>query len=218
MRHKAAIFDMDGLLLDTERICMECFYAAGGHLGCQINPEVYLRCIGTTETSTRSILIEGHDPGFPYEEIRELWRKLYLAEIEGKPVPVKSGAVELLEKMVASCIPVGLATSTAFERALARLENSGLLSYFDCMITGDQVAMGKPHPEIYLRAAMELGVKPSECIAFEDSENGVRAAISAGMTVIQVPDLVRPAGPAAPGHTILSSLNDFTWPVGPTQE
>lgn len=212
MMFKAAIFDMDGLLLDSERICMACFLEAGQQLGHAVDPGVYLSCIGTNEAGTREILVKGHGADFPFEAITELWRKRYLEQIRETAIPKKDGAQALLEEIVASGTPIALATSTAHELAWIKLRNAGLAEYFDFVVGGDQVAQGKPHPEIYLRAASALDVSPLDCIAFEDSENGVLAALAANMSVVQVPDLVEPTLVLrSRGHRILPSLRDVSW-------
>lgn len=212
MTFKAAIFDMDGLLLDSERICRKCIIEAGRRIGYAIDPAVYLSCIGSNEERTKAILIEGHGDDFPYDEIYKLWRELYFAETMEKPIPIKPGAEKLLQDIVDSNTPLALATSTAFEHAQIKLRNSKLIDYFDFIIGGDQVSKGKPDPEIYVKAAARHNVAPADCIAFEDSENGVRAALGAGINVIQVPDIVHPSKELkALGHTIVDSLSEFQW-------
>ena len=124
-------------------------------------------------------------------------------------IPLKSGAEELLQDLKRGGIPMAVATSTPNPRATHMLRNSGMLQAFDVVVAGDQVQRGKPLPDIYLRAAELLGVPPERCLALEDSENGVRSALAAGMTVIQVPDLVEPSDAVRDlGHTILGTLHD----------
>jgi len=117
--------------------------------------------------------------------------------------------VELLEHVKRIQIPVAVATSTRSTHALDRLAKAGLLDYFEFVVGGDQVKNSKPNPEIYLTATEKLQCDPKNCLAFEDSENGVRAALGAGLRVIQVPDLVVPSAEVvALGHTILASLSE----------
>ena len=204
---KAAIFDMDGLLLDSERICRDCFVQAGQRLGIAVDMAVYHACIGANEATTRGLLMAGYGDDFPYDAIRAIWLELYHAAALDQPIPVKAGAKELLAVIAESNTPIALATSTKHAQALTKLRHAGLIDYFDVVVGGDQVTRGKPHPEIYLAAAAGLDASPGDCIAFEDSENGVRAALAAGLTVIQVPDLVPPsAALQAFGHTICDSL------------
>lgn len=212
MSIQAAIFDMDGLLLDSERICRDCFVKAGKQLGITVDMAVYLSCIGANEATTRGLLMAGHGADFPYDALRARWVELYQAAALEQPIPVKAGAKELLHAIAESNTPIALATSTRHAQALTKLRHAGLIEYFDVVVGGDQVSRGKPHPEIYLAAAAGIAVTPGACLAFEDSENGTRAALGAGMAVIQVPDLVPPS-PAlqAFGHTIVGSLHDVDW-------
>ena len=210
MKYDAAIFDMDGLLLDSERICMDCFLEAGRQIGYKVDLDVYISCIGSNEHLTKKKLITGHDVLFPYDEIYHLWRELYNNEVYEKPVPLKPGVRELLSKLSYSGIPAGVATSTAQKLAITKLTNAGLYDYFSFVVGGDQVSASKPSPDIYLKSAHKHQVNVSQCIAFEDSENGVLAAYNAGISVIQVPDLV----PAtielkSLGHKIVDSLHDI---------
>jgi len=124
------------------------------------------------------------------------------------PIPLKDGAAELLACLAELEIPVAVATSTESRRAMRKLEAVGILTHFKAIVGGDQVRNSKPHPDIYLRAAQILGVRPTKCLALEDSENGVRSAADA-VTVIQIPDIVQPSTALRSlGHTILQSLHD----------
>ena len=121
---------------------------------------------------------------------------------------VKDGVVELLEWLKEQGLPIAVATSTAKEVAQKKLELAGLSKYFDNLTTGCEVSHGKPDPEIYLLAASRLNVDPTKCIAFEDSNNGVRSAVAANMVTFQIPDLVEPCEEVrAFGHTIVPSLH-----------
>ncbi len=203
---------MDGLLLDTERIGMNCFIEAGRIVGYPVKLAVYHSCIGANRASTKKLMINGHDHDFPFEEIDKIWRDLYAQQILDYPIPIKPGVETLLNEIVTSGSPIALATSTAYELAKFKLRNSGLIDYFDYIVGGDQVVNAKPDPEIYVHAAAKLKVLNSNCIAFEDSENGVRAALSAKINVIQVPDIVQPSADlVAMGHRIIESLSDFSW-------
>ncbi len=212
MKIQAAIFDMDGLLLDSERICMDCFLESCRSIGFEADPAIYICCIGSNVERTREILTEGYGESFRYDEVRSLWRRLYLKEVYEKPVPLKLGAKELLQKISHSGVPMGVATSTQYDLALIKLKNAGIFEYFDFVVAGDQVCKSKPDPEIYLTAANKHEVGVEQCIAFEDSENGVRAAYAAGISVIQVPDIVQPTDSLRSlGHTIVGSLCDVEW-------
>ena len=206
---RAFIFDMDGLLLDTERLCMETFFKACRQHDVEADRKVYLRCIGTRGEMTREILIDGHGEDFPIDAVSETWWALYDDHVLHRPVEKKPGAAELLEFLSTGGWPVGLATSTRTATAERKLELAGLADHFAHIVGGDQVQRGKPDPEPYLTAAARLGVDPVDCFVMEDSENGVRAAVAAGCYVIQVPDLVPPTDELrALGHRVLNHLGE----------
>ena len=201
---------MDGLLLDTERIARDAFEAACRDAGWP-SPDraVYARCIGGTGADEGAILRAGYGPEFPWEAVRDRWRRRYRDHVEHRAVPVKPGALELLSYCVDSGIPCALATSTRAGLARTKLSLAGLDGYFAVCVTGDMVRRGKPDPEPYLAAAGRLGIPPQRCWALEDSANGVRSACAAGCAVFQVPDLVEPPPELRRlGHTVLQSLYD----------
>ena len=209
MKHPpdAVVFDMDGLLLDTERQALEGFLHACRANGVTPHLPTYYRCIGTRSRDSRQLMIDGHGPGFPFDDVVAAWSDYYAANFKDRRPPVKSGARDILEVVRGAGLACALATSTHDPAATERLAAVGLDGYFDVKITGDRISRGKPDPEIYRTAAAELGVEPTRAWALEDSPNGVRAAIAADYSVIQVPDLVEPdAAVRALGHTILPSL------------
>lgn len=210
MKHfHAVIFDMDGLLLDTERLAQSAFHETCMHFGLGEQHELFARCIGTNRKLGQQILADGLRDLMDPLQFAEMWDRRYVEYTTHKPVPVKEGVVHLLEHIAALGIPAAVATSTRSSRAEAKLRSVGIYNAFRLIVGGDQVEHGKPAPDIYLRAARLLNVRPADCLALEDSENGVRAALSAGMTVVQIPDLVAPsASLLALGHIVLSNLAD----------
>jgi HAD superfamily hydrolase (TIGR01509 family) len=206
---RGVIFDMDGLLLDSERLARDAFLHACLEAGWQPDMAAYLRCIGSTAAATERILREAHGADFPYAQIVELWSARYHAHIRNDGVPLKPGAVALLDHLRDLSIPMALATSTRRPTTELKLVGAGLDSYFCHMICGEETPRGKPHPDPYLAAADVLHLAPAQCWALEDSENGVRAALSAGCVVFQIPDLVAPSAEMrALGHVIKTSLLD----------
>jgi HAD superfamily hydrolase (TIGR01509 family) len=205
----AVIFDLDGLLLDTERIAYETFVVTCREVGVRIDHGIYRQCIGANETHARALLTAAFGGAMEYEELRAAWITRYDDTIELQAVPVKPGAPELLALLRARRLPLGIATSSRRERAIAKLQRAGIIDYFAGIVAGDEVAESKPAPAIYQVAAERLGVPAGDCLAIEDSENGVRAALAAGMRVIQVPDLVAPSADLrALGHVIVTSLHE----------
>lgn len=207
MKYKAVIFDMDGLLLDSEKIALDCFLEACRKAGFTPDISLYLKCIGTNSKKTKQILLEGFGRTFPIDEVFKHWDALYYKETFEKPVPLKRGAIQLLDKLRNTGYPMAIATSSAHNKAIVKLKNSDIFDYFEVIIGGDQVKNSKPDPEIYSTAANKLGINADECIGIEDSDNGVKSAYGAGMSVIQIPDLQPPSREVKKlGHTILDSL------------
>lgn len=209
MNYQAAIFDMDGLLLDTEKVCMQAFADACKALSLPMLTEVYLGIIGCNAQGIKQVICNGYGADLDYQRLRTEWMGRYHPIVEQQAIPVKEGVIDLLDWLKAQAIPIAVATSTHKELAIRKLKLAGLFGYFEQISTGCEVSQGKPHPEIFLLAAQRLNTPAQICLAFEDSSNGVRAAIAAGMQVHQVPDLVKPgADIIALGHTISNSLTD----------
>jgi HAD superfamily hydrolase (TIGR01509 family) len=208
-KFEAVIFDMDGLLLDTEQIALQAFREACRQFDFEPSLDVYMRCVGTNPARTKVILTQGYGPGFPFEKISPVWSENYRKAINDFPVPAKKGARDFLEFVRREKKKMALATSTAHQTAQAKLQRTGLLSFFEVIVGGDQVTNGKPDPETFLKAAGLLGVAADRCLVLEDSDNGVLAAHNAGMVVIQIPDLKEPAPEIRSlGHPILSSFKE----------
>ena len=208
-RFEAIVFDMDGLLLDSERIVLDAFLLVCEHFELGDRTELLKQCIGTNRDYTRARMTEAFGSGVDFNEFQNMWTLKHEEIVGDDAMPLMDGARELLDLIQQLDIPRAVATSTRSAQALDRLEKADLLHYFEFVVGGDQVTNSKPDPEIYLAATQKLGCNPASCLAFEDSENGVRAALGAGLRVIQVPDLVAPsANVRALGHTILASLWD----------
>lgn len=203
------IFDLDGLLIDSERIALEQFLLTAEEFGIEIDQTVYMQCIGTNARRVDEILSTALSHQTEYLSFKAAWRDRYKSLIERQEIPLKAGAIEILKDIKSRQQSIALATSTETPQAIIKLANAGISDYFNAVIGGDQVARSKPAPDIYLKAAQEFKVNPEKCLALEDSENGVNAAINAGMKVIQIPDLVAPsAALKQQGHIILKSLQE----------
>ena len=187
------MFDMDGLLLDSEQLALVLFCRACEGQGIEPDLSAYRRCIGTTYARTREILMQAHGPSFPYQAVADDWSRRYETHVLHTPIRRKPGARNLLQYLEKQSTPVAVATQTRIRLAQRKLELAGLARYIQQVVGGDQVTRGKPHPEPYLTAATRLKVDPAHCWALEDSNNGVQAAHAAGMNVIHIPDLVAPS-------------------------
>ncbi len=188
MSTRAVIFDMDGLLIDSERVILECWRGVAADLALPLDDELWLSMVGMHDAACVEMLARLLGPGKAERLSLDCKNRYDLLVEQG--LPLKQGAVELLQELSARGVPLAIATSTRRERALIKLARCGIDHYFGAIATSSDVAHPKPAADIYLLAASRLGVLPENCIALEDSEMGVRAAAAAGMAVIQVPDLV----------------------------
>jgi HAD superfamily hydrolase (TIGR01509 family) len=209
MNVTAVVFDMDGLLLDSEKLARAAFVDTCTHFDLGDQTALFMQCVGTNQEHGKHVLREGLRGKADDLAFGHLWNATCVEYMSDAAIPIKGGAAELLQDLKSARVPAAVATSTPRARAVQMLRNSGMLQSFDAIVAGDQVQRSKPLPDIYLRAAELLDVRPEECLALEDSENGVRSALAAGMTVIQIPDLVEPSDELrALGHTILGTLHD----------
>ena len=205
----AVIFDMDGLLLDSERIALDTFLDTCRHFGLGDETDLFIHLIGTSAQQGKVLLKEGLDGKTEYDVFGRDWNTRYSEATASNPIPLKDGVMELLDHIRSFGLPMAVATSTDTIRAKEKLRDANILDFFDLIVGGDEVVRSKPAPDIYLKAAESLGVNPMKCLALEDSENGVRSAFQAGLTVIQIPDLVEPSQYMRQlGHVILDSLRD----------
>ena len=176
------IFDMDGTLYDTESIYRDGWLSAGVPL------ELYLTFIGTSSTYIHETLTEH---GFNPEQV-VADKTAYTANELAKGIPLKDGAQTILVWLKERGFKTAIATSSSIATAQRYLAESGMAEYFDRIVSGNRLERGKPHPDIFLMAAKELGSQPEKCMVIEDSFNGVRAGHAAGMFTVMIPDLIEP--------------------------
>jgi HAD superfamily hydrolase (TIGR01509 family) len=194
-RFTAAVFDMDGLLLDSERPIRDAWLSAAAELGAPLTEADYLSVVGRNEREGHARLLEvfgGNDALLGATRRRA--DALIAERFGAAPFDVKPGVLRLLRALRGAAIPCAVASSTAHHDVERRLERAGLRGFFGSVSGGDEVANGKPEPDLYLLAIERLGVEAHGCIAFEDSNYGARAALAAGLAVVVVPDL-KPAEP-----------------------
>lgn len=203
----AVVFDMDGLLLDSERPLLESWVQAARELGRPFAPELLRNVLGRPGKDGVALFRAALGSDYPYEQVRAR-AKLLLEAAKAEGFVVKLGAKALLERLRAEAIPMAVASSTRRPQVERHLTAAGLLPYFQALVGGDEVAHGKPAPDIFMLAAERLGVEPARCLVFEDSEHGARGASAAGMQVVIVPDLHPPSDEArALCLTVLETLS-----------
>ncbi|WP_313320541.1 HAD family phosphatase [Stenotrophomonas sp.] len=206
-RPQAVVFDMDGLMLDSERALLGCLEQAAQSHGLVLERSLLLSLIGSPDAVTRQKLADVLGLARTDTLLADSYAR-YGAIVDAG-VPLRPGIIELLELLDQHGIPRAVATATRSPLAQRKLAAAGLLSYFQFVATSTDVAHSKPAPDIYLHAARGLGVDPVHCLALEDSPTGVRAALAAGMTTIQIPDLLEPDEQVRGlGHHITTSLHD----------
>lgn len=188
-RPAAVIFDMDGLLFDTEALYQEAIMAAAAEVGQEMTSAIFRSMIGRPWLQTRSFLIERYGSAFAIDEFRATWHR-HFDVIVATRLALKPGTVELLDTLDALNLPRAIATSSSHQTAQHHLTAHDLVDRFHQIVAHGDYAAGKPAPDPYLKAAERLGVDPRHCLALEDSHNGVRSAASAGMMTIMVPDLL----------------------------
>ena len=195
---KGIVFDMDGVMFDTERLMSQKWQQVAEQEGVEIPWELVLKTIGGTDEKARGLFDEYYrktaQRAFPYEELRDRRVALVKEHIERYGMPVKPGLYELLDYVKGEGYPITVATSTEREKALYYFEKAGVRPYFapEKMVCGDMIAKSKPDPEIYLTACRKLNLPPQNCIAVEDSLAGVQSAHAAGMLPVMIPDLILP--------------------------
>lgn len=187
----AVIFDMDGLLFDTEALYQEAIKLAATEHGHEMAPEFFLRTVGLPWAQCRALLLSHFGEGFPVDEFQAAWVRNFwvIADIR---LALKPGVIELLDTLDQLQLPRAIATSSSRRTVERHLNAHGLLGRFDEIVGHGDYETGKPAPDPFLKAAERLGVEPLLCLALEDSYNGIRSASSAGMMAVMVPDLLEP--------------------------
>lgn len=190
--NKAVVFDMDGVLFDTERLCMDGWEEIARRKGIEGMKKVAYDSIGRNLNDTRELTLAAYGQDFDFEGFRSEVSKWCHERIDTQGLPIKPGVKELLDYLKEQGYRIGLASSSRRQSVMKNLELAGVTSYFEEIITGDMVEHSKPLPDIYLLACEKLGVNPGDAYGIEDSPNGIRSAHAAGMKPIMVPDLLPP--------------------------
>lgn len=187
---RAVVFDMDGLLVDSEAMFRDSMMHVARERGHDLPLEVFLRMVGLPGQSSRAVAIEHFGEDFPIDEFNAAVWAHAKAHHDEIGVALKAGVMELLDHLDQAGLPRAVATSSSHAAVEHQLGRNGLIDRFQAIVAAGDYARGKPNPDPFLTAAGRLGVDPRDCLALEDSHNGVRAAHAAGMMTIMVPDLL----------------------------
>ncbi|MCR5107397.1 MAG: HAD family phosphatase [Lachnospiraceae bacterium] len=187
---KAVVFDMDGVIFDSELLVLNCWREIAGKYGLTDIEITCRECTGTNADVTREIFRKYYGKDVPYDEYKAEVRELFSKSFGDGRKYLKPGVTELLKKLKDNGYKVALASSTRRVTVEKELRSAGIIGFFDEIICGDMVKMSKPHPEIFQTACKRLCVREKDTFAVEDSINGIKSAYNAKMRVIMVPDLI----------------------------
>ncbi len=206
---KAVIFDMDGLMIDSERVTFEGYQHEMAKINLTISRDFYIRLLGQPIKGIYQRFYDEYGSDFPIDDVIKRVHAYMANRFETEGVPLKDGLITLLQYLKDHNYKTIVATSSNRNRVDTILESAKLTQYFDDSICGDEVTKGKPNPEVFLKSCEKLGVRTDEAIVLEDSEAGIQAAHSAQIKVLCIPDMKYPEEPYAQMTTkIIQSLND----------
>lgn len=187
----SVVFDMDGVLFDTQRLYLLTWYDVGEIMGLSDIKEVAAPCMGMNRNDQKNYLRNHYGKDFDCTTFMEHKDRIF-KEYINRGIDLKPGCVEILKYLKSIGAKVALASSSKRESVMHNVTETGVIQYFDQIICGDMVEHSKPSPDIYFKACEALLVEPSKTFAVEDSYNGVRSAVAAGMKTIMIPDVAPP--------------------------
>ena len=185
----AVVFDMDGVIFDSEKLVVECWVETANRYGVVGVEKMCKECLGLNRLAAKEKFLKHYGQDFPYDSYKQEMSDLYHKRAREGALVMKPGVVELLTFLKENDIKIALASSTRKQVVTWELTYAGIIDYFDEIVCGDMVSKSKPDPEIFLKACELLEVEPHEAFAIEDSYNGIRAAYAGGLRPIMVPDL-----------------------------
>ncbi len=209
MRYKAVLFDMDGVIFDSERAVIDCWKLVAPESEFPDIDVFCRRALGINAAATRELWFSMYGDSIPYDELNERRRALFRERFDAGLVAIKPGVVELLRYLKENGIKTAVASSTSSASVIHEIKAAGLFDYFDEIVCGDMIQRSKPAPDIWLEALRRLGIDAADAAAIEDSFNGVKSAHAAGLYTIMVPDLIQPDDEIRGlADVVLPSLNE----------
>lgn len=187
---KGILFDMDGILFDTERLYIKADKQSAGEMGLEMPDALVLRLCGAGVANTRQMVMDHFGPGFDYDHFRARTVELVTDWVQTGQLRLMDGVAETFDALDAEGIPRAVASSSEEATVRSLLALSGLAPRVQAVVSGDMVQNGKPHPEIFQTAAKALGLDAADCVAVEDSYLGVQSAAAAGCAVVMIPDVL----------------------------
>ncbi|MGN1030259.1 MAG: HAD family hydrolase [Butyricicoccaceae bacterium] len=188
---QGVVFDMDGLLLDSERYVKLSWDLGGERIGWGALGHNIVNTLGMNHERRRAYYAETYGEEFPYDRFCEAYRAAFRELTQESGVPMKEGGLELMQFLQEHGVKMAVATSSSHDYAMRNLQRVGFWEYLDGAVTGGMVTNSKPHPESYLKACEILQLDPQHCLALEDAPGGIRAAHAAGLYPVMIPDLVQ---------------------------
>lgn len=188
----AIVFDMDGVIFDSEKLVVECWVETAEKYGIEGVEQTCRECLGLNRLASKEKFLERYGQDFPYDTYKQEMSDLYHKRAREGALVLKPSVVELLEYLKEEKLAIALASSTREQVVRWELTDAGIIDYFDVVVCGDMVNRSKPEPDIFLKACELLKVQPDTAFAIEDSYNGIRAAHAGGLRPIMVPDLAEP--------------------------
>lgn len=209
MKLDAVLFDMDGLLVDSEIIAAKAFTDTAADYELYDTYDLFLSLVGSNEATHKIVLEKTWGSQLDANQFRIDWMERYHRALYDNQPPLLPGVIDLLDWLRDNDIPCAVATSSSQDAAAYKLGGNGIREYFHTITSGDDVEFSKPNPEIFLKAAASINADPKRSLVLEDSENGVRAAVAANTHVIQVPNLAPPSAELLSfGHTVCTNLGE----------
>lgn len=205
----AVVFDMDGVIFDSEKLVVECWVETANRYGIVGVEQACKECLGLNRLAAKEKFLQRYGQDFPYDAYKQEMSDLYHKRAREGMLRMKPGVVELLTFLKEQGMKIALASSTREQVVTWELTDAGIIDYFDVIVCGDMVSKSKPEPEIFLKACELLQVEPETALGIEDSYNGIRAAYAGGLRPIMVPDMAEPTDEMKElSEVILPSLLD----------